>query len=64
MKNFKYNIKKKLMYYKKNVDSLNILIKVVIKLNNKLYKLAIKIYYSKTNNGIEAYFRYKNYYIK
>ena len=33
------------MYYKGKIDSLNSLIKVVIEPNNKLYKLAIAIYY-------------------
>ena len=48
----KYNIKKKLMYYKKKLNSLNILIKKVIKLNNKFYKLTIKIWYSRAYNKV------------
>lgn len=37
----KYNFKQKHIYYREEFDSLNTLIKVVIKLNNKLHKLAI-----------------------
>ena len=39
----KYNIIKKLIYYIKKLRNLNILIKVVIKFDNKLYKLIIEI---------------------
>ena len=41
-KKFKYNLKKKYIYYKKKLNGLNILIKIVIELNNKFYILAIK----------------------
>ena len=34
------------MYYRRKLDNLNFLIEVVIKHNNKLYKLAIETYYS------------------
>ena len=37
-KNFKYNIKKKPKRYNEEFNSLNDLIKIVIKLDNKLYK--------------------------
>lgn len=37
----KYNLKQKHIYYREEFDNLNTLIKVVIKLNNKLHKLAI-----------------------
>ena len=49
-KNFKYNIQEKLMYYREKLNSLNTLIKLVTKLNNKLYKLAIEISYRDINN--------------
>ena len=42
-KSFKYNIKIKVIYYKENFNSPNILIQKIIKLYNKFYKLAIKI---------------------
>ena len=32
------------MHYREELDKLNILIKALIELNNKFYKLAIKIY--------------------
>ena len=38
------------MHYRKKLNSLNFSIKVVIKLNNKLYKLAIEIRYSNPDN--------------
>ena len=40
------------MYYKKKLNSLNILIKKIIKLNNKFYKLTIKIWYSRAYNKV------------
>ena len=49
------------MYYKVKFDYLNILIKAIIELNNKLYKLAIKIYYSNTNSKVRPYYEYINY---
>ena len=61
---FKYNIKEELICYKKKLDSLNILIKAAIKANNRLYKLAIKIYYSRANNKVRLYFEYISYYNK
>ena len=45
-KSLKYNIKEKLICYRKKLDSLNILIEVAIKFNNKFYKLAINTYYN------------------
>ena len=36
-------MKKELIYYKKKLNHLNSLIKVVIELDNKLYKLVIEI---------------------
>ena len=40
------------------------LIEIVIKLNNKLYKLVIEIYYSKTKSLVRLYFRYASYFSK
>ena len=38
------------MYYKEEFDNLNNFIEVVSKINNKFYKLAIKICYNNFNN--------------
>ena len=38
------------MHYRKKLDSLNSMIKSVIELDNKLYKLAMEIYYSNPNS--------------
>ena len=40
----------KFIYYREKLNSLNILIEAIIKLNNKIYKLAIKIHYSNVNS--------------
>ena len=45
----KYNIKEKLICYRKRLYSLNTLIKTIIKLDNKFYKRGIKICYSNQN---------------
>ena len=37
----KYNFKRKIIHYRKKFNSLNILIKIAIKLDNQLYKLHI-----------------------
>ena len=50
------------MRYRKKLDSLNILIKVVIKFNNKSYKLVTWICYSCINNKVKLYYEYANYY--
>ena len=50
------------MYYKKKLNNLNTLIEITIKLNNKLYKLAIDTRYSKANNKVGFYFKYISYY--
>ena len=63
-KGFKYDVKQKLIYYEKKLNSLNTLIEVVIKLNNKFYKLAIKTCYSNPGNKAELYLEYANYYHK
>ena len=52
-RNLKHNIKKNLIYYKEGFDGLNSLIEPIIKLDNKIYKLAIKIYYSNFNSQAE-----------
>ena len=49
------------MHHKKKLNSLNFLIEVVTQLNNKLYKLAIKIRYSNLDNKAESYLRYSSY---
>ena len=50
------------MNYKRKLNILNILIKIAIKLDNKIYKLALEIYYSKINNKEELNLKHKNYY--
>ena len=52
------------IYYKKKLNSLNFLIKVVIKLNNYIYKLASKIYYSNFDSKARLYKKHTNYYNK
>ena len=53
-KSFKYNIKE-FICYKKEIDSINFLIKVIIEFNNKLYKLAIKTHYSNPDVKARTY---------
>ena len=48
------------MYYKEDLDSLNSLIKVIIKLNNKLYKLLMESYYSNFNSKAGTCLKYAN----
>lgn len=50
------------MYYRGKLNSLNIQIKVKIKLHNKHYELGINIWYNKVNNIVSLYFRCLNYY--
>ena len=50
------------MPHRGKLNNINTLIEVVIKLDNKFYKLAIKIYYSKVNSKVRLYYRYANYY--
>lgn len=54
-KNVKHNIRKMLIQYKKKLDSLNSLIKIAIKLNKKLYKLAIEICYNNSSSKTGHY---------
>ena len=51
------------MHYSKKLDNLNYLIEIIIKFNNKLYKLAIEIYYTNFNNKAKFYRSYTFYYI-
>ena len=53
-----------LIYSRKKLDSLNTLIKVVIKYDNKLYKLVIKIYYNNLDNKARFYQKCINCYSK
>ena len=50
------------MYYRVDLNNLNVLIKAVIKLNNKLRELNIKIYYNNINSKTRLYYRWKSYY--
>ena len=52
------------MYYRKKLNSQNILIKVVIKLDSKFYKLAIETYYSKAKSKTRLYYRYISHFSK
>ena len=52
------------MYYRKQFDSLDFLIQIVVKFNNKFFKLAIKIYYSNFDIKIGFYIEYISYYNK
>lgn len=48
-------IKKKLMYYKEKLNNLNFVVKILIKPKDKLYKLAIKLYYNNSSNETKTY---------
>ena len=52
------------MYYGRKLNNLNILIKAVIELNNKFYKLIIKLKYNKVNSKTKPYFKYTSNYNK
>ena len=60
----KYYIKEKLIYYRKKLDSISLLIKIIMKFNNKLYKLGIKICYKNFLNRAESYNENMYYYSK
>lgn len=49
------------MFYREKLNSLNILIKLVITLNNKLYKLVIQRCYSDASSKVRPYYRYVSY---
>ena len=51
-RNLKYNIKEKLMGYEKKLDNLNFLIEIIIKLNNKFYKLVIETHYKNSDSKV------------
>ena len=57
-------IKKKLMYYKEKLNNLNFVVKILIKPKDKLYKLAIKLYYNNSSNETKTYKQYNSYYSK
>lgn len=57
-----YNIRKKPIHKRAKLDTLDILIKEVIELNNKVYKLVIKICYNKTNSKVKVHYKYISYY--
>lgn len=42
----KHNIIEKFLHYKRKLDSLNIFIKVIIKVNYKVFKFSIEILYN------------------
>ena len=60
-KSLRYNIKEKLMHYRDKLNSLNSKVKAVIKLDNKLHKLAIKICYNNLDSKDRSYLGYSNY---
>lgn len=60
-RSLKYNIKEELMRYREELDSLNFLIKAVIKLNSKLYKLAMETHSSNSNSKTRFYLEYASY---
>ena len=45
------------MCYEKNLKSLNTLTEIAMRLNNKIYELAIKTYYTKIKDKTRLYFR-------
>lgn len=61
-KNVECYIKEKLIYYKGEFNNQNILLKVIIKVDNKFYKLIIRIYYSKVNSKVKVYYKYTSNY--
>lgn len=54
--------KKSLCTIRKKLNSITILIKVVIKLNYKISKLAIKTCYNKVNSKVKLYYKYASLY--
>ena len=57
-KKLKDNIKNELFRYKRIINSINSLIRVLIKVDNKLYKRVIK---KKFNNQVRTYIEYLVY---
>ena len=60
-KGFENNVKNKLLCYKKIIDSIKTLIRVIIKVNNKLYKRAIKKKFNDLRKRVEIYISYLTY---
>ena len=50
------------MYYRGEIANLNFLIKIIIKIFNKHYKLATKICYSNSDDKIKPYYKHTSYY--
>ena len=52
------------MQHRKKLDSLKFLFEIVIKLDNKLYKLAIETYYNNPNGEARPYLKHTSYFSK
>ena len=57
----KDNVKDELLYYKKTINSINSLIYVLIKVDNKLYKKAIKKKFNNLRRKAKTYTSYLAY---
>ena len=60
-KGLKNNVKDELLYYKKIINSINSLIRALIKVNNKLYKRAIKKKFNDLRKKAGTYISYLAY---
>ena len=60
-KNLKNNVKKELMRYDEELDSLRILIEAAIELDDKFYELIMKKRYSNSQDKAEFYTRSASY---
>ena len=60
-KGFKNNVKNKLLYYKKIINNINSLIRVLIKVNNKLYEKVIKKKFNNLYKKAGTYTEYLAY---
>ena len=58
---FKNNVKNELLCYKEIINSINNLIRVLIKINNKLYKQAIKKKFNNLRRKAKTYTDYLAY---
>ena len=58
---FKNNVKNKLLRYKGIINSINNLIRALIKVNNKLYKRAIKKKFNDLRKRAKTYIKYLVY---
>lgn len=54
-KRLNHKVKKELIYYEEEFDSLNFLIKIVIEFNNSFYKLVLEISYNNPDNKTKIY---------